>query len=482
MREHAQYMSTKEAPVFDDSMSSFFRNVRPGRSGDFEIPVGDGKQPIYSLRARAVCIDMEEGVLNEVKRGPLGELFDANQFVKDVSGSGNNWAHGHCVYGPQYEEAIMETVRHTAEKCESLQSFFVMHSLGGGTGSGLGTYILHCLADQFPDVYRFNTAVFPSGNEDVITSPYNSVLALNQLREFADCVLPIDNQALIEICKRIDAFRTNDPATSSGTSAVRASASSGLPGEVVRSQSEAKLSGCVVPEFVTDPSKPATSQSAKVKAFDDMNSIGAHLLTSLTASIRFPGPLNVDLNEITMNLVPFPRMHFLVSSMSPLYSLANSRLPPRGIDQMFSDTLLPEYHLMSVNPKKSAYLACSFLARGPTIQIADLQRNVTRVKSMINLVPWNADGFKVGLCSVPPYGLKQSVLSLSNNCCIRTVFEAMEERFMRLYRRRAHVHHYTDFTDASVFDDALDGLQSLIYDYNTAERTGFGGSERLVTL
>jgi hypothetical protein len=30
--------------------------------------------PIYSLRARAVCIDMEEGVLNELQRSPLGRL------------------------------------------------------------------------------------------------------------------------------------------------------------------------------------------------------------------------------------------------------------------------------------------------------------------------------------------------------------------------------------------------------------------------
>lgn len=34
--------------------------------------------------------------------------------------------------------------------------------------------------------------------------------------------------------------------------------------------------------------------------------------------MRFEGSLNVDLNEITMNLVPFPRMHYLVSSLSPL--------------------------------------------------------------------------------------------------------------------------------------------------------------------
>ena len=42
-----------------------------------------------------------------------------------------------------------------------------------GTGSGLGTSVLNLLAEEYPDVYRFTTAVYPSADDDVITSPYN---------------------------------------------------------------------------------------------------------------------------------------------------------------------------------------------------------------------------------------------------------------------------------------------------------------------
>jgi tubulin epsilon len=45
--------------------------------------------------------------------------------------------------------------------------------------------------------------------------------------------------------------------------------------------------------------------------------------------MRFDGTLNVDLNEITMNLVPYPDLHFLVPSLAPLYSLLDSKLQPR---------------------------------------------------------------------------------------------------------------------------------------------------------
>lgn len=116
--------------------SSFFRNVDPQFEEPAEIPVGDGKEPIKALRARAVCVDMEEGVISGLANRPmLGELFDHRQFITDVSGSGNNWAHGHMYYGPQYRDAIAESVRRTAEFCDSLQSFFLIHSLGGNNVS-----------------------------------------------------------------------------------------------------------------------------------------------------------------------------------------------------------------------------------------------------------------------------------------------------------------------------------------------------------
>ena len=44
------------------------------------------------------------------------------------------------------------------------------------------------------------------------------------------------------------------------------------------------------------------------------------------------------MNEITMNLVPFPKQHFLQSSLSPLYSLINPKIQQRNIDQSFSDS------------------------------------------------------------------------------------------------------------------------------------------------
>ncbi|KAK2166309.1 hypothetical protein LSH36_40g16070, partial [Paralvinella palmiformis] len=126
LREHA---SINKNGVYDESMSSFFRNVDSRHGND--IPVGNSRGKIRSLKARAVLIDMEEGVVSESLNGPLKDVFDHRQLITDVSGSGNNWAVGHKIYGPRYREQLIEVIRRSAEACNCLQCFFILHSMGG---------------------------------------------------------------------------------------------------------------------------------------------------------------------------------------------------------------------------------------------------------------------------------------------------------------------------------------------------------------
>ena len=197
LREHAFVSKTA---VYDAALSSFFRNVDTRHANLPGLPVGD---QIRALKARCLLVDMEEGVVNSLLTGPLADLFDARQRITDVSGSGNNWAHGYHVYGPTYRESIQEKIRKAAEQCESLQCFLLLHSLGGGTGSGLGTYMLESLEDLMPEVFRFVSCVCPSRDDDVVTSPYNTILAMRPLIQSAHCVLPTSNDSLANICNQI---------------------------------------------------------------------------------------------------------------------------------------------------------------------------------------------------------------------------------------------------------------------------------------
>jgi len=404
-------------------------------------------------------------------------------------------------------------VRKAAERCDSLQCFFLMHSLGGGTGSGLGTYILEELKDLYPEVFRFVTCVSPSKDDDVVTSPYNTMLAMRCLIDSADCVLPVSNDALVNICNQISSHDASNAAQSSlvdlpqdersrrpsvaaasaaAAKSVIAAAKSkppGLPrgrppqnqqdGSLQASDAEPrqKRSAHSAPptkrrssgehEF-EQPSQPerggARVDLGSEKPYDRMNSLVAHLLNNLTSSMRFEGSLNLDLNEITMNLVPFPRMHFLLSSMSPLYVGKDPRMVSRGFSQTFSDVLTASNQLMNVDPRGSTYMALAFLARG-TSSVSDVNRNVTRIRKQVKMLPYNEDAFKIGLCSVPPKGLPYSVLCLANSCATHQMLSQRLKDFSRLYNRKAHIHHYTEYMEKACFDVAFETANSLMKDY-----------------
>jgi len=75
-----------------------------------------------------------------------------------------------------------------------------MHSIAGGTGSGLGSYLLERLNDRFPKKLIQTYSVFPNQQDgDVVVQPYNSVLTLKRLVNHADSVVVLDNGALMRI-------------------------------------------------------------------------------------------------------------------------------------------------------------------------------------------------------------------------------------------------------------------------------------------
>lgn len=103
---------------------------------------------------QAVCIDMEDSVVARFKQGVLKDIFDEKCFVTNYPGSGNNWAEGYCEHGPIYAEKILNSIKHAVEKCDALHGFLLLFSTGGGTGSGLGTFVLKLLADYYPEIER----------------------------------------------------------------------------------------------------------------------------------------------------------------------------------------------------------------------------------------------------------------------------------------------------------------------------------------
>lgn len=95
----------------------------------------------------------------------------------------------------------MEMIDREADGSDSLEGFMMLHSIAGGTGSGLGSFLLERLNDRFPKKIIQTYSVFPdtTNSGDVVVHPYNSILSMRRLTQNADSVVVLDNGALSHI-------------------------------------------------------------------------------------------------------------------------------------------------------------------------------------------------------------------------------------------------------------------------------------------
>ena len=66
----------------------------------------------------------------------------------------------------------------------------------------------------------------------------------------------------------------------------------------------------------------------------------------MTAALRFDGELNVDMNEFQTNLVPFPRLHFMTTSLAPVISKTKNEHEAHDFLRITNDCLQPSSFLV----------------------------------------------------------------------------------------------------------------------------------------
>ena len=123
-------------------------------------------------------MDLEPGTMDSVRAGPFGQLFRPDNFVFGQTGAGNNWAKGHYTEGAELIDSVLDVARKEAEGCDCLQGFQITHSLGGGTGSGMGTLLISKVREEYPDRIMETFSVVPSPKvSDTVVEPYNATLS-----------------------------------------------------------------------------------------------------------------------------------------------------------------------------------------------------------------------------------------------------------------------------------------------------------------
>lgn len=346
---------------------------------------------------------------------------------KDGGGAGNNWAWGYSA-GEKFQEEILEMIDREADGSDSLEGFQLIHSIAGGTGSGMGSNILEKLNDRFPKKIIQTYSVFPNQLEtsDVVVQPYNSLLTLKRLALNADAVVVLDNTAL----NRIAVDRLKIP-------------------------------------------NPSITQT---------NSLVSTVMSAGTATLRYPGYMNNDLIGLLAGLVPTPRCHFLMTGYTPLtVDKEISSVRKTTVLDVMRRLLQTKNIMVSASTKKGVYISILNIIQGE-VDATQIHKSLQRIRErkLASFIPWGPASIQVALSRKSPYvesSHKVSGLMLANHTSIYTLFERVVKQYEKMRKRNAYLDYYKKeplFKDnLEEFDDSKETIDKLIEEYKAAEGSNY---------
>jgi len=209
--------------------------------------------------------------------------------------------------------------------------------------------------------------------------------------------------------------------------------------------------------------------------YTNLNRLISQVISSLTASLRFDGALNVDINEFQTNLVPYPRIHFMLSSYAPVISASKISHEQLNVSDITSAVFEPSQMMGKCDPRHGKYMASCLMYRGD-VAPKDVGGAVTSIKTKrtIQFVDWCPTGFKVGINNQPPTvvpggdlaKVHRAVCMISNSTAIADVFSRIDHKFDIMYSKRAFVHWYVgEGMEEGEFSEAREDLAALEKDY-----------------
>uniref|UniRef100_A0A182MGI2 Tubulin alpha chain n=1 Tax=Anopheles culicifacies TaxID=139723 RepID=A0A182MGI2_9DIPT len=275
---------------------------------------------------RAIFIDTEPMVIDQLQLAEIGELFNPEYLIRGKEDAANNYARGYYTLSHRTLAGAMEAARQIAEDADNLQGMILYHAYGGGTGSGVAAHLLQEFAEEYPRKCRLSFSVYPAPYLGTsVVEPYNTVLMAHRTMNFMECSFLMDNQAIYNICSR-------------------------------------RLS-------IERPS------------YANLNQLISQVVSGVTASLRFGGDLNVDMSEFQTNLVPYPRLHFPVISFAPIISWESVNHEKLDIGALTRQLFDPSCQMVWCGlSRRDKYMACCLLYRGHILP-KDINEAIASIKA-----------------------------------------------------------------------------------------------------
>jgi len=221
--------------------------------------------------------------------------------------------------------------------------------------------------------------------------------------------------------------------------------------------------------------------------YTNLNRLVSQVISSITASLRFDGQINVDMTSFQTNLVPYPRISFPLCSYAPIIAAEKAYHEQLSVSEITSAVFEPATMMVKCDPRHGKYMACVLMYRGDVVP-KDVNSSIASVKSKrtIQFVDWCPTAFKVSINNQPPTvvpggdlaKVQRALLMISNTTAIGELSGRLDHKFDLMYSKRAFVHWYVgEGMEEGEFSEAREDLAALEKDYEevgaeTAEGEG----------
>jgi len=368
-----------------------------------------------------------------------------NIFVaQEGGGAGNNWASGYR-QGSEHAEQVLDMIDREADNSDSLEGFVLCHSIAGGTGSGMGSFLLERLNDHYPKKLIQTYSVFPSWQadhqgSDVVVQPYNSILTLKRLTLNADAVVVLDNAALNQIAT--NRLRIENPTV------------------------------------------------------EHLNGLVANIMAASTTTLRYPGCVNNDMKGLLGSLIPSTRCHFLMSGYTPLHLNddpldAGASVTAGPVGDIRKTTVLdvmrrltqPQNVMVSADTRSGCYMSILNIIQGNDIDPTEVHKALQRIRERgtLRFIPWGPASVQIATARKSPFVQSRHKVSgfmLANHTSMADLFDRLLHQYDKIRKRNAFLDQYQ--REPSIFAESLDEFdharetcQGLVDEYRACEKPDY---------
>ncbi|CAD8111772.1 unnamed protein product [Paramecium sonneborni] len=328
---------------------------------------------------RTVLVDSEENTLDKISGNKNLQYYDPNNFIYGKNGKCLTFASGYYGQNDLFDE-IVERVRKEHEQCDGVQAVQLIHSINGGTGSGMGAKLVYYTSDHFCDCSKINISIYPSKHENSVIYPYNSLLGLMHLNYNYNMGFYFDNDSLQQMTENM---------------------------------------------FIYDQN------------YETYNQLLGFAMDGIYKSFRHNSYSNTNFYKIQTNITPFPRLHCYTISLAPLFSYINTP----SLLQVSKEIYSKRNQTFSMSLSSGVFLAQQIMIYGDT-DVFSVQQEFKQAISSddIQFVKWVADPITYIICPNKQKQCELMAFSINHHTGIGIKLNQLKQQFKTLFQKRAYLH------------------------------------------